>query len=87
MAAGGLPLLADSRGLREAGDNAALRFPADQPAVLSRFLELVSEPYSRAWIHQCLSERTKRRLERLHPDLIGLALLAQARRCQLHEVF
>ena len=79
MAAGGLPLLADSRGLREAGGEGALRFPPNQPRVLSSFLELVAEPRSRAWIQQCLVGRIQHRLARLHPDLIGLALLALAR--------
>ena len=87
MASGGLPLLADSRGLREAGAEAALRFPIDQPCVLSSFLELVAEPRSRAWLQKCLAARTQRRLARLHPDLIGLALLAQARRCQRDGLF
>ena len=35
MAAGGLPLVADARGLREAGAEAAIRFAPDQPQQLS----------------------------------------------------
>ena len=87
MAAGGLPLLADSRGLREAGGEGALRFPVDQPRVLSALLELLLDPSCRSWIQSCLALRVRRRLARLHPDLIGLALLAQARLCQTNGVF
>ncbi|TCD58138.1 glycosyltransferase [Synechococcus sp. BS55D] len=79
MAAGGLPLVADARGLREAGGEAALRFSPDQPRELSAMLELLAEPRDRAWLQQRLRGRIQRRLARLHPDLIGLALLAQAR--------
>ena len=81
MAAGGLSLIADSRGLREAGGEGALRFSPDSPRMLSDLLELVADPCSRTWIQRYLSVRTQRRLSRLHPDLIGLSLLAQARRC------
>ena len=80
MAAGGLVIVADSRGLREAGGEAALRVPADQPAQLSILLELLFDPDNRSWMQQSLEPRIKRRLARLNPDLIGLALLAQVRR-------
>lgn len=79
MAAGGLPLVADARGLREAGGEAALRFSATQHDQLSALLDLTADPTSRAWMKQKLASRIKRRLARLHPDLIGLALLAQVR--------
>ena len=83
MASGGLPLIADSRGLREAGSEAALRFNPNDVNTLQHLLRLISDKESRSWIHQTLSHRYQRRLSRLHPDLIGLALLAQARRCSL----
>ena len=67
------------RGLREAGGEAALRFFADQPDELSSLLELVADPIARLWMMQHLDRRVKRRLSRLNPDLLGLALLAQAR--------
>ena len=79
MASGGLPIVADARGLREAGGEAALRFFADQPDELSSLLELVADPIARLWMMQHLDRRVKRRLSRLNPDLLGLALLAQAR--------
>ena len=41
MASGGLSLVADARGLREAGAEAALRFSARQPGQLSDLLKLV----------------------------------------------
>ena len=80
MAAGGLPVIADSRGLREAGGEGALRVPPDQPRQLGVLLELLSDPNDHAWMKQSLAPRIKRRLARLNPDLIGLALLAEARR-------
>ena len=67
MAAGGLPLVADSRGLREAGGEVALRLLISP--ILSSLLELPADPHSRAWIQKSLAARTKRRLDRLSPDL------------------
>ena len=58
MAAGGLPLLADSRGLRACGEGA---FPADQPRVL-RFVGASADPSYRSWIQSCLALRVRRRL-------------------------
>tara|TARA_B100000674_G_scaffold261533_1_gene215734 strand:- start:365 stop:1513 length:1149 start_codon:yes stop_codon:yes gene_type:complete len=80
MASGGLSFVADSRGLREAGAEAALRFSPSQPEQLSELLKLVSDPSSRTWLQSQLQLRVRSRLDRLNPDLIGLALLAQARR-------
>ena len=80
MAAGGLPLIADVRGLREAGGEAALRFSLDKTSQLTSLLEMLIDPYSRDWVMDCLSRRIRCRLTKLHPDLIGLILLAEARR-------
>ena len=80
MAAGGLPLIADARGLREAGGEAAMRFAPDQPQHLRCLLQLLVDPVSRSWLMSRLQPRIDARLARLNPDLIGLSLLAQARR-------
>ena len=80
MASGGLSLVADARGLREAGAEAALRFSARQPGQLSDLLKLAADPFTRKWLQSQLLPRVRSRLARLNPDLIGLALLAQARR-------
>ena len=83
MESGGLSLVADSRGLREAGAEAALRFSSCQPEQLSNLLKLVADPPTRKWLHTLLLPRVRSRLARLNPDLIGVALLAQARRALL----
>ena len=80
IAAGGLALVADTRGLQEAGAEAALRFSPRQPEQLSNLLKFVADPLMRAWLQTRLQRRMCSRLARLNPDLIGLALLAQARR-------
>tara|TARA_B100000674_G_scaffold458659_1_gene435100 strand:- start:501 stop:1811 length:1311 start_codon:yes stop_codon:yes gene_type:complete len=80
MASGGLCLVADARGLREAGAEAALRFSPRQPEQLRDLLKLVADPVTRAWLQSKVQPRMHSRLARLNPDLIGLALLAQARR-------
>lgn len=79
MASGGLPLIADVPGLQEAGAEAACRFNPDRPSQLSSLLELLIDPTASAWFRAVLARRAQSRLERLHPDLLGLALLAQAR--------
>ena len=79
MAAGGLPLVADSRGLRESGAEAAMRFSPDQPQQLIGLLQLLLDPTSRSWLKNRLQPRTEARLTRLNPDLLGLCLLAQVR--------
>jgi len=80
MASGGLSLVADARGLQEAGAEAALRFSPCQPEQLSELLKLVAAPLTRTWLKRQLQPRIRSRLARLNPDLIGLALLAQARK-------
>ena len=79
LASGATVLVADSRGLREAGAGAALRFPSRGAPQLAALLGLVLEPGG-PWLQQRLAVRRQRRLAALHPDLIGLALLALARR-------
>ncbi len=78
LASGATVLLADSRGLREAGGGAALRFNPRRPAELAHLLQLMLAPCS-SWLSQHLERRRKQRLEKLHHHLLGLALLAQAR--------
>lgn len=78
MAAGATVLVADSRGLREAGAGAALRFSSRRPAELAALLSLLG-PDQPAWLSSQLAQRRQRRLAALHPDLLGLALLALAR--------
>ena len=68
-----------SRGLREAGAEAALRFGSDQSLQLSALLQLLMHEDSGPWLRQQLRHRAGQRLQRLNPDLIGLALLALAR--------
>ena len=80
MAAGGTPLIADSRGLREAGAQAALRFSPNNSTQLVNLLDLLLDPLDRAWLKGKLATRQKQRLHQLNPDLLGLALLVQARR-------
>ena len=80
MASGGIPLVADSRGLREAGAEGAIRFDPDRPEQLIGLLQLLCDPVSRSWLHGLLQPRVEARLARLNPDLIGLSLLALVRR-------
>ena len=67
----------------EAGGEAALRFSPRQAEQLTDLLKLVVDPSSRAWLQSRVQTRMRSRLARLNPDLIGLALLAQARRASL----
>ena len=73
-------LCADVLGLLESGAEAALRFSTRQPEQLSSLLKLVANPSARNWLQSHVQPRMQSRLARLNPDLIGLALLAQARR-------
>lgn len=83
MASGGTVLLADSRGLREAGAGAAMRFGSRQPlqlaGLLHMLLELMLQPQRGGGLPSHLERRRLQRLEWLHPDLLGLSLLALAR--------
>jgi len=44
-------------------------------------LKLLIDNPSRAWLLPHLQRRAQQRLQQLHPDLLGLALLALARQC------
>jgi glycosyltransferase involved in cell wall biosynthesis len=73
-------LIADSRGLREAGGIACPRFSADSPDSLSSWLLMLLDCGSMSWLKPKLQLRAYKRLKQLHPDLLGLALLALSRR-------
>ena len=79
LASGATVVLADSRGLREAGGAAAMRFSPRQPRQLIQLLALLLQSDHGCWLHASLQRRRLQRLAVLHPDLLGLALLAQAR--------
>ena len=78
MATGATVLVADSRGLREAGGGAALRFGSRRPDQLAQLLGLLLSPQGPD-LQRHLQRRRRQRLDALHPDLQGLALLALAR--------
>jgi len=78
MASGAAVLVADSRGLREAGGSAALRFGSRRPDQLAQLLGLLLSPQGPE-LQRHLQRRRRQRLAALHPDLLGLALLALAR--------
>lgn len=80
LAAGGVVLIADSRGLREAGGGACLRFAADRPDQLAAWLCQLLDPSSGPWLRQQLQRRRQAHLARFPPHLLALALLAEARR-------
>ena len=79
LASGGNVLVADARGLREAGGEAAMRFHPDHPSRLRCLLELFLHNQSRDAFATVLNRRRQQRLQRLHPDFIGLSLLVLAR--------
>lgn len=79
LASGATVLVADSRGLREAGAGACPRFSATDPASLASWLKLLLDQESAAWLKPLLQCRAQKRLKQLHPDLLGLVLLALAR--------
>ena len=79
LASGGLPLIADSRGLREAGSEAALRFPKNSSSSLAQLLLALDSQSFRSFLYIYLRPRISGRLSRLNRDLLGLALLANAR--------
>lgn len=81
LAAGATVLIADSRGLREAGAGAALRFASDRPRQLAALLQLLIGE-DEHWLPLALARRAGRRLASLHADLLGLTLLALARTVQ-----
>lgn len=81
LASGATVLVADSRGLREAGAGACPRVSVSNPTDLAAWLRLLLDAPSRAWLLPHLQRRAQQRLQQLHPDLLGVALLALARQC------
>jgi glycosyltransferase involved in cell wall biosynthesis len=81
LASGATVLVADARGLREAGAGACPRVSVSDPADLAAWLRLLLDGPSRAWLGPHLQRRAQQRLQQLHPDLLGVALLALARQC------
>ena len=85
LASGGLPLIADSRGLREAGSEAALRFPQESSTSLAQLLLALDCQLFKTFLNTYLRPRINNRLSRLNRDLLGLALLASARLSTLSD--
>ena len=79
LAAGATVFVADSRGLREAGAGAALRFSSRHPSELGALLRLLLHQPEGSWLMAHLARRRPARLAALNPDLLGLKLLALAR--------
>ena len=79
LAAGGVVLVADSRGLQEAGAGACLRFARSEPKQLAALLQMLLDSPGSAWLCPALERRRQERLAGLNPDLLGLALLTMAR--------
>lgn len=82
MAAGGVPLISDVPGLREAGSEAAIRFDPHNPSDLISILQSLLIPEYRFWLLKKLAPRISSRLSRLNKDLFGLALL-----CNLRNIY
>ena len=80
MASGGRVLTMDVAGLREAASGAVPCLDPEDAHLLRLWLELLLDAPSQAWLMPHLARRRRARLERLDPDLLGLTLLAQARR-------
>ena len=80
LASGGHVLTMDVDGLREAASGAVPCLNPEDPALLRRWLELLLDSASQAWLAPHLARRRQARLAGLNPDLLGLTLLAQARR-------
>ena len=80
VAAGGRVIVADARGLREAAGEAGLRVHPDRPQELRALLSLLMHSPSEQWLDPVMARRRLQRLQRCCPDLLGLALLACARR-------
>ncbi len=78
LACGAVVLISDSRGLREAGANACLRFSSRNVTQLVDLLCFLLCPDS-DWIKSILAIRAKQRISVLNPDMFGLALLSIAR--------
>ena len=80
LASGATVLVAESRGLREAGGAACPRFHPEKPHQLAAWLKLLLDEPSAAWLGPRLERRRQSHLMARHPDLFGLCLLAMARK-------
>ncbi|QNJ01790.1 hypothetical protein SynPROSU1_00145 [Synechococcus sp. PROS-U-1] len=80
LASGGRVLTMDVDGLREAASGAVPCLDPEDPTLLRRWLELFLDPASRSWLAPHLARRRQARLAGLNSDLLGLTLLAEARR-------
>jgi len=78
LASEAVVLISDSRGLREAGANACLRFSSRNVSQLVDLIRLLLSPDSN-WIRSKLALRAQQRISFLNSDLFGLALLSIAR--------
>lgn len=72
-------IVADSRGLREAGAEAALRCDCNDPRSLTELLLLLKEDDRSRWVRRKLDQRRQQRLSRLNIDALGIALLHATR--------
>jgi len=79
LATGATVILSDSRGLREAGGPACPRVNPDQPRELAAWLRMLLDRPSSDWLLPRLTHRRLKRMDSFNPDILGLALLAQAR--------
>ncbi len=80
LASGGRVLTMDVDGLREAASGAVPCLDPEAPKQLRCWLELLLDPASRSWLAPHLARRRQARLAGLNSDLLGLILLAEARR-------
>jgi len=78
LASEAVVLISDSRGLREAGANACLRFSSRNVSQLVDLIRLLLSPDSN-WIRSKLALRAQQRISFLNSDMFGLALLCIAR--------
>ena len=79
MASGGIVVVANSRGLKESGGEAALRCHPEDPENLADLLDMLNSKDARDWIVNVIRRRSISRMKRLSPEIFGLALLALAR--------
>ena len=79
MASGGITLVSDVIGLREAGSEASLRFTDNSPDSLSSYLALLINPSTGPYFRSILRRRAPLRLHKLHPHLFALCLLTASR--------
>ena len=79
LRAGGIPLVSNTRGLRESSGESCFRFNPYCPHELVLLLQILLDTESRSWYQSIVHNRVCSRLSRLSPDLFALHLLVQAR--------